>query len=258
MASPLQIAIKAATEAGHLLKEKLGNVESIEFKDSINLVTEMDRRSEDLIISLISGEFPDHQIVSEEGGGQISSSPFKWIVDPLDGTTNYTHGFPCYAVSIALERDGEVVLGVVYNPNLEELFVAERGGGAFRNGKRIRVSEIGELGRSLLATGFPYDVWEGRGDNLEHFANFLVQAQAIRRPGSAAIDLCYVACGIFDGFWELKLHPWDVAAGGLITMEASGTVTDFRGNSFNPYSREIVASNGLIHPIILKTLARGS
>lgn len=256
MASPLEIAVKAATEAGRLLKDRLGRVQTIDFKGGINLVTEMDRLSEELIVNLISSGFPDHQILSEEGGVQENSSPFKWIVDPLDGTTNYAHGFPCYSVSIALEEAGGIILGVVYNPSLEELFVCERGRGAFRNGKGIRVSSTRELGKGLLATGFPYDVRERSEIYLDPFRSFLIKARAIRRAGSAALDLCYVACGIFDGFWEMKLHPWDVAAGALMVMEAGGTVTDFKGGPFDHYGKEIVASNGIIHPQMLEVLNR--
>ncbi|MEE8449588.1 MAG: inositol monophosphatase family protein [Thermodesulfobacteriota bacterium] len=255
MSDVLQTAVEAANAAGQVLKGKLGKVTSIGFKGGINLVTEMDREAEQVIINIIKRDFPGHGILSEEGGGKLADSDFKWIIDPLDGTTNYAHGLPCYAVSIALEKEGEVVLGVVFNPVLNELFTAQKGKGAFRNGSRIVVSGTQKLKRGLLATGFPYDVHEDPMSNLKHFANFLVSAQAVRRSGSAALDLCYTACGIFDGFWEVKLHPWDVAAGSLLVKEAGGQDSDFRGGTFNHYAQETLASNGHIHSQMLAVLA---
>lgn len=255
MSEALETAVAAAKAAGRVLKGRLGKASSISFKGGINLVTEMDRKAEQLIINIIKRDFPGHGILSEEGGGELKESAFKWIIDPLDGTTNYTHGFPCYTVSIALEQKGEIVLGVVFNPVLNELFTALKGKGAFRNGKKITVSATKELRKSLLATGFPYDVHQKPMANLKHFANFLVSAQAVRRAGSAALDLCYTACGIFDGFWEVKLHSWDIAAGSLLVKEAGGQVSDFRGGPFDHYSQETLASNGHIHSQMLEVLA---
>jgi myo-inositol-1(or 4)-monophosphatase len=251
-------AINAARSAGSVLKEHLGKVERVEFKGAVNIVTEMDKKAEALIVSEIRENFPDHGILTEESKEKVTATPYRWIVDPLDGTTNYSHGYPVFCVSIAFEKKDEVLLGVVYDPMLDELFTAERGGGSFLNGKKIRVSGTDSLDRSLLATGFPYDVRTSRSNNLDHFARFAVRAQAIRRAGSAALDLCYVACGRFDGFWEMKLHPWDVAAGALIVKEAGGTVTDFKGGGFSIHGGECLATNGLTHREMVEVLKMGA
>ncbi|MBI5048126.1 MAG: inositol monophosphatase [Deltaproteobacteria bacterium] len=247
-------AMNAAKKAGLLLKKNIDKVHHIEFKGVIDIVTEMDKKAEDLIIKIIKHEFPEHGILTEENREQKTDSEYRWIIDPLDGTTNYSHGFPIFCVSIALEKRGAVVMGVVYNPMLNELFTAGIGQGAHLNNKKIKVSGIGELSKSLLATGFPYDVRTSPQNNIAHFANFAVRAQAIRRAGSAALDMCYVACGRFDGFWELKLKPWDTAAATLIIKEAGGTVTDFAGKPFSLYTGETLASNGLIHNEMIKVL----
>ena len=248
-------AIAAAKSTGALLKKNIGNAHRIEFKGAIDIVTEMDRKAEDLIMKIIKNKFPEHGILTEESLEQKSDSEYRWIIDPLDGTTNYSHGFPVFCVSIALEKSGEgIILGVVYNPMLNELFTAEKNKGAYLNNKKIKVSDIKELTKSLLATGFPYDIRTSRDNNIAHFTNFAVRAQAIRRAGSAALDMCYVACGRIDGFWEMKLKPWDTAAAWLIIKEAGGMVTDFNGKEFSFYSSETLASNGLIHDEMLKTL----
>ena len=257
-----KIAIQSALKGGEILNEHRGRVKNIGYKDEVNLVTEVDKISEETILKIIKKNFPDHAILTEESEGKKSKSTYKWIIDPLDGTTNYAHGFPMYCVSVALEKDGEIILGVVYNPNLDELFVAEKGKGAifsegFRGHKlkrKISVSQTTELSQSLLATGFPYDIRKSKIDNLDHFANFYKKAQAVRRGGSAALDLCYLAMGRFDGFWELKLSPWDMAAGKLMVEEAGGKVTDFLGGSFNIYLKEILASNGKIHQQMIDVL----
>jgi len=249
-----KIAITAAKNAGLILKKNLGKPRSIEYKGVIDIVTEMDRKAEDLIIKTIKKEFPEHGILTEESNERKSSSEYRWIIDPLDGTTNYSHGYPVFCVSIALEKEGEIILGVVYDPVLGELFTAEKDKGAFVNNKKIKVSKVRELTKSLLATGFPYDVRTSRQNNLDHFSNFAVKAQAIRRAGSAALDMCYVAYGRFDGFWEIKLKPWDTAAAMLIIREAGGMVTDFNGGPFSMYSGETLASNGLIHNEMLNVL----
>ncbi|MBI3755805.1 MAG: inositol monophosphatase [Deltaproteobacteria bacterium] len=247
-------AIVAAKTTGLLLKKNIDKAHRIEFKGAIDIVTEMDTKAENLIIKTLKNKFPDHGILTEESSEQKTDSEYRWIIDPLDGTTNYSHGFPVFCVSIALEKNGEIILGVVYNPMLNELFTAEKGKGAYLNNKKIKVSAIAELNKSLLATGFPYDVRTSEQNNIANFANFAVRAQAIRRAGSAALDMCYVACGRFDGFWELKLKPWDTAAAMLIINEAGGMVADFKGNPFSFYSGETLASNGLIHVEMINIL----
>ena len=235
----------------------MGREKRVEFKGELNLVTEVDRACEERIISLIGTHFPDHDVLTEETPLSPKGSPFRWIVDPLDGTTNYAHGYPIFCVSIALQMEGRLILGVVYDPTRDEMFWAQRGEGAYLNGRRIGVSKTKKLIRSLLSTGFPYDLRESRVNNLDHFCNMIMRAQAIRRDGSAALNLCYVAAGRFDGFWELKLKPWDVAAGTIIVEEAGGEVTDFDGNSPDIFGQEIVASNGLIHQEMLEVLREG-
>lgn len=247
-------AIKAAKKAGKLLKENLNKEKKIAFKGEVDLVTELDRAAEELIIDILTSGLPESGILTEEREEIVALNDYRWIVDPLDGTTNYAHSYPVFCVSIALEKKGEVILGVVYDPNLEELFVAEKGKGATLNGEEIIVSETSDLSRSLLSTGFPYDIRTSPDNNLNFFASFALKAQAIRRAGSAALDLCYVACGRFDGFWELKLKPWDVAGGGLIVQEAGGKVTDFRGNSLCVDSKETLASNGKLHEAMMEVL----
>ncbi|MBI5826191.1 MAG: inositol monophosphatase [Deltaproteobacteria bacterium] len=251
-----QTAVNAARKAGALLRENLGRAGRIEFKGVVDLVTEMDTRSESIIVEEIKKVFPDHGILAEEGAELLSNSGRRWVIDPLDGTTNYAHGFPWFCVSIALEDNGAVVLGVVYNPMLDELFVAEAGKGAYLNGVKITVSGIDSLDKGLLATGFPYDVRSSTENNLDHFGRFAVRAQAIRRAGAAALDLSYVGCGRFDGFWEMKLRPWDVAAAWLIVREAGGVVTDFKGGPFSIHGRECLASNALIHRQMVEVLSK--
>lgn len=251
-----RFAVNTARKAGRLLKENLGHAGKVEFKGTVDLVTEMDRKAEALIVDAIRDRFPDHGILTEESKARPSQSRFRWIIDPLDGTTNYAHGFPIFCVSIAFEDSNGVITGVVYNPMLDELFLAEKGAGAFLNGKPVRVSSTSSVERSLLATGFPYDLRVSRKNNLDHFSNFSLKAQAIRRAGAAALDLSYVACGRFDGFWEMKLSPWDVAAASLIVKEAGGVVTDFKGEAFSIYSPDCLASNGLIHREMLGIIAQ--
>ena len=253
----LNFAVRVATEAGRLLRDRLGTSIDIDHKGSINLVTDVDLASEKLIRETISTYYPRHQILAEEGGLAESSSDYRWIVDPLDGTTNYAHGYPIFCVSIALEHRGEVVIGVVYDPMREEMFTAERGAGATLNNRAIRVSKTGDLMQSLLSTGFPYDIKTSKLTNLNHWENFAMNAQALRRDGAAALDLCNVACGRFDGFWELNLSPWDTAAGVLIVTEAGGRVTDFSGGAFSNYTPEVLASNGLIHDRMIEVIKMG-
>ena len=192
--------------------------------------------------------------LSEEASPREGISPYRWIIDPLDGTTNFSHAFPFFAVSIALEKDGILVMGIVYDPMRDELFVAEKGSGAYLNKKKITVSRTATLRESFLATGFGYGIKEDKDDNIRNFKNFLMRSMAVRRAGSAALDLCYVACGRFDGFWELDLHPWDNAAGSLIVREARGCVTRFDGSNYTHYDKEILATNTLIHHHMVKVL----
>ncbi len=242
----LQVAFAAAKEAGRIQMEHFGHSHSVEYKGETNPVTMVDKLCEQAITQMIVSAFPNHDLLTEETPFQKKGSPWRWIIDPLDGTTNYLHGYPCFCVSIGLEVEGEVELGVVYNPVLDELFHAERGKGAFLNGNRIFVSHEAHLDRSLLVTGFPYDIRDHVDFYLLYFRQFIIKSFAIRRPGSAAIDLCYLAAGRFEGFWEFKLHAWDVAAGSLIVTEAGGKVTDLHGQPYSIYSKEILASNGLI------------
>ncbi|MEE9181488.1 MAG: inositol monophosphatase family protein [candidate division NC10 bacterium] len=251
----LEAARVAAKEAGQILMERFGRRPQVYYKGRINLVTDVDRRSEASIVSFLHRRFPDHTILSEEGQGHVGKGETCWIVDPLDGTTNYAHGFPFFAVSIALEHQGKLRCGVVYDPLREEWFTAVHEGGAYLNEEPICVSDTDKLDEALLCTGFPYDMRESAENNLNHFSNFSMRARAVRRPGSAALDLAYVATGRLDGFWELKLKAWDVAAGALLVAEAGGTVTDFGGGPLDIYRPEIVASNPHIHNAILQVLS---
>ncbi len=250
-----QVLIEAIREAGSLLAENFGRPQEIEYKGAVNLVTAMDRAAEDLILSRLKAAFPEDDVLTEERDPQARRSENLWIVDPLDATSNYAHGFPMFCVSIAFEQKGRVRLGGIYDPLREELFLAQQGKGAALNGAPISVSSIPHLDRSLIATGFPYDKRESPINNLDHFQRFALRAQGIRRAGSAALDLAYTAMGRLDGYWEIKLSPWDVAAGALLVQEAGGRVTDFSGGENFIYSGEIVASNGRIHQEILVTLS---
>src|ERR1041385_3341990 len=240
----LNFAIRVAKDAGRLLRDRVGTRIDVGHKGSINLVTDVDLASENLIREAISTYYPRHEILAEEGGLSESGSEYRWIVHPLDGTTNYAHGYPIFCVSIALECNGVVVIGVVYDPMRDELFSAERGAGATLNNRAIHVSTTPELMQGLLSTGFPYDIKTSKLTNLDHWSNFAMNAQALRRDGAAALDLCYVACGRFDGFWELNLSPWDTAACALIVEEAGGRLTNFTGGRLSHYETQILASNG--------------
>jgi len=254
----LELALRAAREAGALLLANLGRRIEVSHKGPIDLVTEMDLASEALITNLISTHYPRHSILAEEQGssGAGDGAEYCWIVDPLDGTTNYAHGYPCFCVSIAVERRGEVVVGVVYDPTRDEMFVAERGAGATLNQRPIRVSDTSPLDSALLVTGFPYSIAEEKFTNLDHFRDFSLAGRAVRRDGSAALDLCYVACGRFDGFWELALRPWDTAAGALIAIEAGGQVSKFDGRAFDIRTPECLATNGRIHDEMIAVLQK--
>ncbi|RLB29581.1 MAG: inositol monophosphatase [Deltaproteobacteria bacterium] len=253
-----QAAVESAREAGAFLKERLHADHRIDFKGEINLVTEADRTSEEIITSRIQKLFPDHDVMAEESTNITRGAEYRWIIDPLDGTTNYAHGYPLFCVSIALQRMGEVILGVIYDPMFDELFVAERGEGAFLQGREIHVSTTERLIEGLVATGFPYDVRENCRDTLAYFNEMIPKVQAIRRIGSAALDLAYVAVGRFDGFWELRLQPWDTAAGWLMVEEAGGVVTDLNGKPYSLESPSIVASNAMIHEELMDVLDQAS
>ncbi len=255
MSEFLPVALDAARSAGKLLREALGGPRRIDYKGHpTNLVTEMDRRAEALIVERIRAAFPDHAILGEEGGAHAGDSEYRWLIDPLDGTTNYAHGVPIFSVSVALERAGQVELGVAYDPTREECFVARRGAGATLNGEPLRVSATTALGESLLVTGFPYDIRTTTETNLPEYRALSLRSRAVRRLGSAVLDLCYVAAGRFDGFWELRLGPWDMAAGGLIVSEAGGRITNVRGGPWHLDGPGVLATNGLVHDAVLATL----
>ncbi len=256
MAEPfLEVAVDAARRAGALLLDRFGSLRQIRYKGSpSNLVTEMDRQAEALVIECLRSRFPDHAILAEEGGARPGSPTHRWIVDPLDGTTNYAHGMPFFAVSIALEIEGSVQLGVVFDPNRDECFTVVRGEGAFLNDQPLRVSDTPTLDESLLSTGYPYDIRRTRDNNLAEHAAFMVRCRSVREMGSAAINLALVAAGRLDGFWELVLGPWDVAAGCLMVEEAGGRVTTPAGGPVDLGRPAVVASNGKIHDEMLATL----
>lgn len=245
----------AALESGKILLKHFGKRYGISSKGVVsNLVTEVDHKSDRKIISLIRKNFPGHSILTEESGGLGGQSEYKWIIDPIDGTVNYAHGIPLSCVSIAVERSGELMLGAVYNPMSGEYFFAEKGRGAFLNGKKIRVSVCKEISRSLLVTGFPYNSGKFRPDPVRVFRKFIKRDIPIRRLGSAALDLCWTACGRFDGFWEYNLNAWDVAAGALILKEAGGMLSNFNGEEYSVYMKEILATNGTIHKSMLEVI----
>lgn len=248
----LPVVSKIARTAGLYLIENLGRVKEVEFKGERNLVTDIDKTSEKIIKDNLTKYFAGIPILGEELGGE--SAELCWVIDPLDGTNNYFHSYPVFCVSIALVEKKNPLLGVIYDPNREELFTALKGEGAYMNGEKIRVSETNSLKHSLLATGFYYEFKTQKDTNIEHFVDFLYQVQGIRRSGSAAIDLAYVACGRLDGFWELGLKVWDTSAGFLMVEEAGGKVTKFDGSAFDPFFPQIVASNSHIHSAMLEVL----
>ena len=253
--SLLEAAVAASQEAGALLLKYAGAGFHIEYKTPINLVTDADRAAEQCVIDHIKAHFPNHRFLAEERGRlEEAQSPYLWIIDPLDGTTNFAHGYPAYCVSIGLEYEGRCVLGAIFDPSRNELFTAIEHRGAQLNGRAIHVSNTMTLDGSLLVTGFAYDIRETPRNNLDHFVKFSLKAQGLRRTGSAALDLCYVAAGRFDGFWEVRLNPWDMAAGAVIAREAGGRLTDFSGQDLSIYGQELVASNGQIHEAMLAVL----
>lgn len=257
MADHKEVLLEAAREAGKIMQSYFQGTFLINNKEGVNnLVTEVDTMAEAKIIEVIKSHFPEHSIISEEVGALDTDSPYKWIIDPIDGTVNFAHGIPICCVSIALSYEGEVVLGAVYNPMMNELFFAERGKGATLNGIPISVSRKDDFTKACLVTGFPYK-WPDRGEHpIKVFERFILQGLPVRRLGSAAIDLCWVACGRFDGFWEYNLSPWDIAAGYLIVEEAGGRISNFDGLSYSVYDKETLATNGLIHEAMLEQISK--
>ncbi len=249
-----QVAVAAAEKGARILQARFGNISQVRKKVAQEIVTEADTESEKEIIAVIRGDFPEHGILSEECGLTTGSSEYRWIIDPLDGTVNFAHQVPIFCISIALSFKGDIVLGVVFNPLSGEIFSAVSGQGARLNGLPIHVSAIASVSESLLVTGFPYNVNEIFDPIIARYGNCLKTAQGIRRLGSAALDLCYVACGRFEGFWEQNLKPWDTAAGALIAAEAGGQVTTFAGQPYTVDQMEILATNGHIHQGMIKLL----
>lgn len=250
-----QVLYQAIYESAEILLRHFGKVKNVEYKSTVfDIVTEADRESEKRITEIIKTNFPDHQILAEEHNkNPVPGSEYRWIIDPLDGTTNFSHSLPIFSVSIGVEENGNVIMGAVYNPVSRELFYAGRGEGAWLNEMPIHVSNIAELNQALLVTGFPYD--RRHIDRLmKYVREFLINSHGLLRLGSAALDLCYVACGRLEGFWEFFLNPWDTAAGYLIVEEAGGKVTDSRGNPYSIYEKQILATNGKIHNAMLTIL----
>jgi myo-inositol-1(or 4)-monophosphatase len=250
----MTLARRAAQESGRILKKMLGNTTDISKKGEIDIVTEADLMSEKALIDNITGTFPNDRIISEETGEHGKESDRMWIVDPLDGTTNFAHSFPFFAVSIGFQVENEIVAGVVYNPFMDEFFEAEKGKGAFLNKRAIKVSNTVDLKDSLVGTGFPYDIYKDPTAVLEFLKRMIIRVQDVRRAGSAAIDLCYVAAGRLDGFWEQGLEPWDTAAGSIIVREAGGVISDYSGNPYSPFGKTILASNPAIYGKMLEVL----
>lgn len=246
-----------ADAAGALLLEGLDGPKTVDHKGEVDLVTDFDRRAQDLIADELLKIYPDFALLAEEDGAPtVAGATTTWIVDPLDGTTNFSHGHPLFAVSIGLEHEGELVLGVIGMPALGSQVWARSGGGAFRDGKPIRVSTTADLDRALLATGFPYDRRTANDDNTRELVALMKRCQGVRRGGAAAIDMALTACGVYDGFWEPKLHAWDLAAGAVIVREAGGRISDYEGEPLDVRAGWIVASNGLIHDAVLDTIRR--
>jgi myo-inositol-1(or 4)-monophosphatase len=253
----LERIIEISKQAGEVIRSGYRKDFGIEFKtNKSDLVTEIDKRSEKLIMDFIKKEFPTHGILSEESGSFSNNAEYIWVIDPLDGTTNFAHGLPIFSVSIGVVKNGETIAGVVYDVMRDIIYSAEKGSGAFEQGNKIHVSSNGDLEQSLLVTGFPYDIKNNPSHVIERFNAFLFEARAVRRLGSAALDFCYVASGIFDGFWEVVLNPWDIAAGKLIVEEAGGKVTNFYGKGIDIFSKQILATNGIVHEKMERILQR--
>jgi myo-inositol-1(or 4)-monophosphatase len=252
----LATAVEAVVRAGGIQLERFGTDFRVDKKGTIDLVTEVDVEVERMFRALVSERFPDHQVLAEELGGMETIPPGPcWVFDPIDGTTNFTHGLPIFCASLALEVDGVAHVAAVYDPTRRELFTAERGGGAYLNGRPLKVSSTGQMVDAMLVTGFPYDVHSRIEEIVGLFAQFVGRARAVRRLGSAAIDLCYIAAGRMDAFWERDLKPWDIAGGALIVAEAGGRITGMDGRPFRSRGRDVLASNGLLHEAMLRVIA---
>jgi myo-inositol-1(or 4)-monophosphatase len=251
----LTTAIEAVVGAGTQQLEALGGDIHIDKKGTIDLVTEVDLAIERMFRALIAERFPDHQVLAEEMGGSATVPPGPcWVFDPIDGTTNFAHGLPIFCASLALELGGVAEVAAIYDPTREELFTAERGGGAFLNGRPIHVSSAQTLVDAMLVTGFPYDVHQRVTEIVGLFGEFVGRARAVRRLGSAALDLCYVAAGRLDGFWESDLKPWDIAGGSLVVAEAGGRVTSMDGAPFSSRANQVLATNGIVHDSMLHVI----
>ncbi|MBF0104439.1 MAG: inositol monophosphatase [Deltaproteobacteria bacterium] len=251
------VAVSTAKEVGAYQRSQFGHDLKIEFKGTIDIVTEVDKKSEELILKTIRQHYPEHDVLAEEGSGERKDSEYKWIIDPLDGTTNFAHGYPQFAVSIGLEIGGEIIAGVVYDPMRDELFRAFKGEGAYLNDRPIRVSHTEKLEHAMIATGFAYNIRKHIDEHLRYFKDVIMKAQAVRRAGSASLDICHVASGRFDGFWELNLFPWDTAAGVIIAKEAGAKITRFDGAPYTVYEKDILITNAVIHGEMVKTLKKG-
>lgn len=251
----LEKIFEITREAGKIVRKGFSENFSVDFKSNeTDLVTEIDKKSEDAIISFIKKNFPSHKILAEESGKTSGSSEYVWVIDPIDGTTNFAHGLPIFSISIGVQKNNETIYGVVYDVMRDAMYFAEKGNGSFMNEKKLAVSTNDDLRRSVLVTGFPYNIKENPHRAIERFGKFLRKSRAIRRLGSAAIDLCYVAQGVFDGFWEVHLNPWDMCAGKLIVEEAGGLVTNFKGEEMTIYSKQLLATNGKVHEEMMKVL----
>lgn len=251
----LDKVIEISKIAGEIIREGFRKNFSIEYKTNLsNLVTEIDKKSEETIIDFVKKEFPTHSVLAEETGSHKAGSEYLWVIDPLDGTSNFAHGLPIFAVSIGVQKNGKTICGVVYDVMRDEIYSAEKGSGSFRNGEKLQVSSNYDIRKSMLVTGFPYNVAENPDHVFERFIEFMKNARAVRRLGSAAIDMCYVAAGVFDGFWEVSLHPWDVCAGNLIVEEAGGIITNFAGEKIDIYSKQLLATNKKVHEKMIEIL----
>ncbi|GMR25094.1 MAG: inositol monophosphatase family protein [Ignavibacteria bacterium] len=247
--------IEISKRAGELIKEGFGKSLEVNYKtNEINLVTQIDKASEKLIIDFIKNKFPSHSILAEEGGGVNNDSEYLWVVDPLDGTTNFTHGLPIFAVSIGVQKNNKTIAGVVFDVMRDVIYSAELGSGAFANSIKLNVTNTEKLNHSLLVTGFPYNIAENPDHAFERFVALTKKSRGVRRLGSAAIDFCYLASGVFDGFWEVNLQPWDICAGKLIVEEAGGLVTDFEGKHIDIYSKKILCTNNNLHNKIIDVM----
>ena len=253
----VSFAREIALGAGEILREGFHKSKRITYKGRIDPVTEYDLKAEKFLVSRIQKAYPHHSLLTEEGTSRGEKSTYRWVIDPLDGTVNFAHGFPVYCVSVGVEFESDIVAGAVYYPERDEMFYASRGQGAFMNRTRLKVTSCDRLDRALLATGFAYDIGTARRNNLGLFARMAKKAQGIRRPGSAAIDLCWLAAGRIDGFWELKLHPWDTAAAKLMVEEAGGLVSRINGKPYSIYDKDLLASNRVLHRKMQAVLSSG-